>query len=220
MRERLRVVLEVVDKKAFASAADWPGWSRSGKTREAAIEALLAYADRYRPVVEEAGQTLSRIDAGSVEVVDEVEGSSGTTFGVPSHVSEADRQPLSRAEAERRAAIVEAAWTTFDRIAANAPEGLRKGPRGGGRDRTKIVEHVMGADGAYAREMGLDVRYREPPDAAAYPATRAAMLDALRQPTDGSALAGRRWTTRYAAHRIAWHALDHAWEIEDRSGAA
>jgi hypothetical protein len=43
------------------------------------------------------------------------------------------------------------------------------------------------------------------------------MLDVLRQPSDGSPLAGRTWTARYAAHRIAWHALDHAWEIEDRS---
>ena len=25
------------------------------------------------------------------------------------------------------------------------------------------------------------------------------------------------WPARYAAHRIAWHALDHLWEIEDRS---
>jgi hypothetical protein len=25
------------------------------------------------------------------------------------------------------------------------------------------------------------------------------------------------WLPRYAARRIAWHVLDHAWEIEDRS---
>ena len=41
-----------------------------------------------------------------------------------------------------------------------------------------------------------------------------------RAPSDGDVLAGKRWTTRYAAHRIAWHALDHAWEIEDRSEPA
>ncbi len=46
------------------------------------------------------------------------------------------------------------------------------------------------------------------------------MLEALRAPSDGSPLVGRRWTARYAAHRIAWHALDHAWEIEDRSEPA
>ena len=46
---------------------------------------------------------------------------------------------------------------------------------------------------------------------------RAAMLDVLRRPSDGTPLAGRTWTARYAARRIAWHALDHAWEMEDRS---
>ena len=43
------------------------------------------------------------------------------------------------------------------------------------------------------------------------------MLEVLGRPSDGSPLADRRWTARYAARRIAWHALDHAWEIEDRS---
>jgi hypothetical protein len=28
---------------------------------------------------------------------------------------------------------------------------------------------------------------------------------------------GKRWPPRYAARRIAWHVLDHAWEIEDRT---
>ena len=32
----------------------------------------------------------------------------------------------------------------------------------------------------------------------------------------GSPLAGRHWPQRYAVRRIAWHALDHTWEIEDR----
>jgi hypothetical protein len=49
---------------------------------------------------------------------------------------------------------------------------------------------------------------------------RAAMAAVLREPSDGSPFAGRKWTARYAAHRIAWHALDHAWEIEDRTEPA
>ena len=28
---------------------------------------------------------------------------------------------------------------------------------------------------------------------------------------------GKRWPAPYAIRRSAWHALDHAWEIEDRS---
>ena len=57
----------------------------------------------------------------------------------------------------------------------------------------------------------------DPADRAAIDTMRAAMLEVLREPSDGSPLAGRKWTTRYAAGRIAWHALDHAWEMEDRS---
>jgi hypothetical protein len=26
----------------------------------------------------------------------------------------------------------------------------------------------------------------------------------------------KRWTPRYFVRRSAWHALDHAWELEDR----
>lgn len=215
MASRLAVVLEIGEKKVFASAADWPGWSRSGKTDEAAIEALVSYAPRYAPVAKLAGFELP--ESIEVDVFERNEGGSGTDFGVPSRVTEADARKVSKADAERLAAIVEAAWTTFDRVAAGAPEELRKGPRGGGRDRDKMVGHVMGADSAYAREIGLKAKELGFDDRAAYERLRAEMLDVLRRPSDGSPLAGRRWTPRYAAHRIAWHALDHAWEMEDRS---
>ena len=132
-------------------------------------------------------------------------------------MTDADARRVSKADAERLAAIVEAAWTTFDRVAAGAPTELRKGPRGGGRDRDKMVGHVIGADSAYAREIGLKVKELGFGDRAAYESLRAEMLEVLRRPSDGSPLAGRRWTPRYAAHRIAWHALDHAWEMQDRS---
>jgi hypothetical protein len=53
---------------------------------------------------------------------------------------------------------------------------------------------------------------------------REAILDALRSGARGDALPeGRRsakvWTPRYFVRRSAWHALDHAWEIEDRLDA-
>jgi hypothetical protein len=81
-----------------------------------------------------------------------------------------------------------------------------------------MVGHVLEADHAYAREIGL--RVRPPADDEAMAAMRAAVLQVLRRPSDGSPLADRRWTARYAAGRIVWHALDHAWEIEDRSSSA
>ncbi|OGO56093.1 MAG: hypothetical protein A2V85_00685, partial [Chloroflexi bacterium RBG_16_72_14] len=197
-------------KRVFVAALDWPGWVRGGKDEGLAVEALLAAAPRIAGVAAGAGLAFDPATL-DLEVVERLPGGSGTEFGVPSSIAEADRTPLDAVEAARLAAIVEAAWTAFDRVAAAAPEELRKGPRGGGRDRTKIVGHVNEADAAYARELGLTSRPTE------VPALRAAMLEVLGTPSDGSPLAGRRWTQRYAARRIAWHALDHAWEIEDRT---
>lgn len=110
---------------------------------------------------------------------------------------------------------MQAAWTTFNETAASAPTELRKGPRGGGRDTAKMVDHVVGAEQAYATRLGVRVRMPDPADAGAVAELRAAILAPLSQPSDGSPI--DRWTQRYAARRIAWHALDHAWEIEDRS---
>jgi hypothetical protein len=211
----LDVVIEAGDKKVFASALEWPGWSRSGKTREDAIESLLAYAHRYAPVARRAGLELP--DSLDVEVVQRLQGGSGTDFGVPSRIHTADTKRVTAAEAARLAGLVEAAWTTFDRVAAGAPAELRKGPRGGGRDRDKMVGHVIESDWYYAREIGLKLKQPKLDDRPAVEALRAEILAILRKPSDGSPLAGRRWPARYAARRIAWHALDHAWEIEDRS---
>jgi hypothetical protein len=206
-----RIVVETSPKRVFVSALDWPGWSRSGKDEELALEAFLAATPRYARVASRANAGFPA-DPGDLDVVDRVEGGAGTAFGVPSVVGPDDRRPVDAREARRLADLVEAAWAEFDAVAAAAPEELRKGPRGGGRDRTKMVGHVEEADGAYAHEIGVPAGDRTPRER-----MRAAMLEVLRQPSDGAPLAGRRWTLRYAARRIAWHALDHAWEIEDRT---
>jgi hypothetical protein len=211
--ERLAVALESAPKKSFATALDWPGWSRSGKTADLALESLLAYAPRYAPIAELAGLVFP--DAFEAGVVERSDGGSGTEFGVPSRTHDADTRPVNAAEAKRLAAIVEAAWANFDAVAAKAPAELRKGPRGGGRDRDKMIGHVNESDWYYARELGL--KLRQPTDRVTVAAMQAGVLAILRESSDGSPLAGRKWTQRYAARRIAWHALDHAWEIEDRS---
>ncbi len=213
---------EIGQKRTFRWAIDWPGWARGGKTPDLALEALVAAAPRFAIVAHEAGLAFpavpGAITAHDIDLVESVPGGSGTDFGVPSAVTPADRRPVDTAEAARLAALVGAAWTVFDRVAGAAPAELRKGPRGGGRDTARIVGHVVEADHAYAREIGVRLPAPSADDRAAVEAERAAMLAVLRRPSDGSPLADRRWTARYAARRIAWHALDHAWEIEDRTG--
>ncbi len=154
-------------------------------------------------------------DVEGFEVLERIPGSATTEFGAPDRTAQADLAPLAPGEAERLAALVEAAWAVFDEVVAGAPAELRKGPRGGGRDRDKIVGHVLGAEAGYVRMLGLraSTAGQDVPD----PAWRPALLDLLRAATDPGAVRERGWVPRYAARRIAWHVLDHAWEIEDRS---
>jgi len=214
------VVLEVAAKRTFASAVDWPGWSRSGRTADDAVETLLGYAPRYALVAERAGLSLPSGGALRARVVERTTGDATTEFGAPSVVADADREPLTAARALRFAGLLQAAWELFDEVAAQAPAVLRKGPRGGGRDRDAIVAHVVGAEVGYARRVRDRQRAPapDPADRPAVAAERATLVEVLARPTDGSLLVpGRGWPARYAYRRFAWHVLDHLWEIEDRS---
>jgi hypothetical protein len=218
MTKPIAVTIEHTPKRTFASAADWPGWSRSGKTEELALEALAAYAGRYAAIADPEQRWIAgQASPEDFEIVEHNTGSAGTDYGVPSHPTTQDARPTDAGEAARLADLVGAAWTYFDRVVAEAPEELRKGPRGGGRNTSKVVSHVMDADRAYAGQIGIKITDFAPDDRPAIDALRSAMLDVLRSARDGEPLAGRHWPARYAAHRIAWHALDHAWEIQDRT---
>ena len=215
--DRLDTAIEVGAKKTFQWVIDWPGWCRSGKTELEALERLVEVSERYDVVIERAGLEPLVVSAQDLYVVETVEGGGGTDFGVPSVITDADRRPLSAAAADRQVTLLDACWAVFGEIVAAAPAELRKGPRGGGRDRDKVVDHVVAAEHGYAREMGLKLPAPDPANPAEVEALRAAVRSVLGQPSDGSPIEGRRWTPRYAARRVAWHVMDHAWEIEDRS---
>ena len=216
---QVRVVVEEARKRSFASAIDWPGWCRSGRTPDAALEALAAYTDRYGPVAVTAGLRLPAVKGiESFRVIEEVKGDATTEFGAPSTAATVEIQPATAKEADRVATLLDAAWAALDDVVAAAPAHLRKGPRGGGRDRDAIFEHVLGAEQAYAGKVG--VRAQHPPiadDPAAIRAVREAILSVIRSDRSGAPARERGWSPRYCARRLAWHALDHAWEIQDRS---
>jgi hypothetical protein len=132
---------------------------------------------------------------------------------VPHEIPSVDRDPIRPADATRLVRLVNAAWVVFDRVVAGAPPVLRKGPRGGGRDRDPIVDHVVGAEVGYARSLGVKLREPERGDREAIEANRKSIAEALRAREERD----RRWPVPYAARRVAWHVLDHAWEIEDKS---
>ena len=219
---RIEVFLEVTPKQAFASALDWPGWCRVGRDEGAALSVLASYAGRYAPVAAHAG--VSFPSAVAFDVAERMPGGPATAFAAPECrrpfpqiTAAAERATVTPAAARRLAGLVTAAWATFDEIAAASPAELRKGPRGGGRGRDQIIGHVIGAETAYARKLGI--KLKQPPlgDTAAIGALREAIAAVLSAPSDGAPVVPGGWATRYAGRRIAWHLLEHAWEMQDRA---
>jgi hypothetical protein len=214
---RLPVYVEVTRKRTFAGAVDWPGWCRAGKTEDEALAALVAYADRYAKVIARSRLGFERpAGVGDLDVVERLKGNATTEFGAPGVPPKADDQPLRAKELKRLTTILEASWRAFDRAAEGAVGvTLTKGPRGGGRDLSKMIGHVNGAEEGYLGQLGS----RRPAEGGALRATVVAALAARAQgkPVAEPNKVTKLWSPRYFVRRAAWHVLDHAWEIEDRS---
>jgi hypothetical protein len=216
--------LEVGAKRVFAGALEWPGWCRSARHEEDALEALLAYGPRYAGVLKGSGVRFTPpARTSTLEVVERLKGDATTDFGAPSIAPRADARSVDRRWLARQEKILRACWKAFDRAAESVRGPLQKGPRGGGREVDAIVAHVVGAEASYARMIGAKAKGVD--DAvAARDDERAIVLEGLEGAvTDGipaGPRGGKRWSAPYFARRAAWHVLDHAWEIEDRSSAS
>ena len=212
------VFIERGAKRDFADAIEWPGWCRSGRTEEAALEALLAYGPRYAKALGRRRLGfVAPADVVDLRVVERRTGNATTDFGAPAIAPQADERPIDAKEAKRLAVILEACWAALDRAAA-VGDGhvLRTGPRGGGRQLAKIVAHVADAEGAYRSKLGA-----LPAEGDARAATLAAFASRARgEPPERIPRSGVLWSPRYFIRRAAWHVLDHAWEVEDRSRPA
>ncbi len=217
-RRKIAVALESGEKRVFAVALDWPGWGRSGRSEEEALEALAAYADRYGRAVNEA-----KLADADFHVAERLSGGPTTDFGAPGAAADADARTLDHAELDRQVGLLRGAWRAFDEMAASAAgKVLATGPRGGGRDVGKMTAHVLEAEEAYLSKLGSR-RPRPLPDHAAerLERVRETAIIALRARAAGQdpevpSRVRERWQPRYWVRRSAWHALDHAWEIEDR----
>ena len=210
MSSGTRVYLEVGGKRVFASAADWPGWCRSGKDEASALKELAEYAPRYAKVAKLARAEFPK-DPTNFNVIERMKGNATTDFGAPGVPAKDESNPLTTRETERMASLVEACWKYLDQVRAQAPASLQKGPRGGGRDRDKMFEHVLAAEVEYAKKIGLHERQPAWNDPAAIKGFRISLSAGFRD-----SYREEKWPVPYAARRTAWHALDHAWEMEDR----
>jgi hypothetical protein len=204
-------------RKFAAVALDWPGWSRGAKDPDVAVETLEAYRERYRPVARLAGLESEFEAAGPLDIVEEATGTGMTDFwGISFASSSLEHGPMPDDELERRLSLLQAAWRFFDEVAARVSPELRKGARGGGRDRDEIIRHVFGSEREeYAKKVGV----RTEPGAMLTPdglrTHREQYVAGIREHNvDGRA--GRFWTLRFLIRHNAYHVLDHAWEMEDK----
>ena len=118
---------------------------------------------------------------------------------------------------DRRLALLEGAWRFFDEVTARVSPEMRRGARGGGRDRDEIVAHVFGNERVQpSRRVGVPT----PPGVMLTPEGllnhREQFLAGLRQYNAEDRTIGRTWTLQYLLRHCAFHVMDHAWEMEDK----
>jgi hypothetical protein len=206
------------EKRFVAFSLDWPGWSRGAKTADVALETLEAYRARYRPVAGLAGKASEFDAAGPLEVVEDKVGTGSVDFwGISFSPSSTEQDPMDEAELERKLTLLRAAWAFFDGVARRVSPEMRKGPRGGGRERDAIIGHVFRVESMdFASGVGIEI-----PDGNALipdgiPGYRAAYVAAMRDYNDGKVPRMRKRTLPFLIRHSAFHTLDHAWEMEDK----
>ena len=222
--DKINTYLEIGQKRTFAGAIDWPGWCRGGRDEESALQALFDYGARYGRVLR-AGRLAfdPPTDVSSFVVIERLKGNATTDFGAPAIPPSHDASPIDSEELLRFEKILKACLRAFDANVKRATgKSLRTGPRGGGRGLESMIQHVLGSNEGYLNQVGWKLQKDNIVDLnQQLKQTRQAILSALSASARGEIPAkgprgGLRWTARYFVRRVAWHVLDHAWEIEDR----
>ncbi len=189
-------------KRSVAFSIDWPGWSRGAKTAELALETLESYRERYRPVAGLAGMAREFEAAGPLLVVEDKVGTGSVDFwGISFSPSAAEQGPMGEAELERAITLLRACWAYFDGVAARVSPEMRKGPRGGGRDRDRIIRHTIRTE---SEEFAKQLSLRIPEGAALTPDGLRHHREAYRR---GDARVQRR--RGHAAHAVVDASLSH-----------
>jgi hypothetical protein len=125
---------------------------------------------------------------------------------------------MTEEQLDRGITLLRACWEFFDGVAARVSPEMRKGLRGGGRDRDRIIRHVIRNESEeFAKQVGL----RIPEEGALAPQAlrdyRDSYVVAMRAYNDGQVERKMRsWTLAYLVRHSAYHTLDHAWEMEDK----
>src|SRR6476646_2324147 len=111
MSDPVRVMIERGKKKTVASAFDWPGWDRSAKSEEEALQVLATYRSRFARVAELAGLSNEFSSTGALEVVERLDGTGMTDFyGVSAKSARPEHQQMTDGECERKISLLRACW--------------------------------------------------------------------------------------------------------------
>jgi len=216
---RLRVFIEepTRGKRWVAVATDWPGLERGGKTEAQALEKLGRYLPRYLLVAKRARLGAEFAAQTEVEILGRYTGTGSTDFwGISFAPSPLDREPFDRPTFDRQARLLRAAWAQFDATAARVSADLRPGPRGGGRARDHIIRHVLGVEGGdFSSRVDSPSDLEDLQTAAGLAQHRDRFVEAMRAWYAADKPLGK-WTIPYLLRHTAYHALDHAWEMQDR----
>jgi hypothetical protein len=207
------------DKRSVAFSLDWPGWNRGAKSADLALETLESYRERYRPVAALAGMAQEFDAAGPLEIVEDRVGPGSVDFwGISFSPSSTEQGPLSAAEFDRGITILQACWAFFDEVAARVSPEMRKGPRGGGRDRNRIIRHTIRTESEdFAKQVGLRIEEEAALSPEGLRQHRETYVAAMRAYNAGKVEKRMRsWTLPFLIRHSAFHTLDHAWEMEDK----
>lgn len=215
---RIDVYLEVGKKRTFAGALDWPGWCRSGRVEEAALQALLEAGPRYARALRASRLGFrAPTEVAAFVVSERLEGNATTDFGAPAIPPSSDANPVNAEDLRRLQKILKACWRTFDATGKTATgKSLQTGPRGGGRQLQGIIQHVLESNAGYLNAVGWKLQKNEGSDSEdPFEPSQQATLSALIASARGEIPAtgprgGVRWSPRYFVRRAAWHILDHA----------
>lgn len=212
-------------RRTFAQAQAWMGWLRAGKDEHLALQQLLATSPRYALVAARAGVSFPiPTSLADFTIVDRVTGSAVTDFGAPGVLNAFDTQPWQEEEIDRCARLLQACWATFDEALQAFPASLQEVKPERGRSPLAMRLHLVETDLMHLSAFGPAVRPVDRHRLVEQEAgVREQLLLRLRALVPGEPHTLHRrygfdWTPRFALRRSAWHALDHAWELQDRLG--
>jgi hypothetical protein len=205
-------------KKAVAFAVDWPGWSRGASTSDVSLATLESYRRRYRPIALAAGMADEFDAAGPLDVIEDRVGTGSTDFwGISFSPSGSEQGSMSDTEIDRKIELLRACWAFFDGVAGRVSAEMRRGPRGGGRDRDTIVRHTIRTESEdFARRLGLRIPEGGALTTDGLVAHREAYVAAMHAYNRGEGKRMQSWTLPFLIRHSAFHVLDHAWEMEDK----